>query len=481
MRKAASPKNRETDKRLEAPSYTSPKRRFSHLDEGAVLSSKPKPFSGKPLAGSPPEAEVRKAAQQGTLKVNRKGYVTTPKVRKAAGAVSRIQKRARKRRSSGDLPHLEGAAERNARTVLRRGERAAATPKEKLAAIETGLVESGFKNYTNQTETDADSLGWRQERTSIYGTGPTGPTNVKASADRFFREVRTDAGTETAPTPGLLAQAAQGSAFPERYDEREAEAKAILTAYETGKLKPNERKKLAKAKKQARKLGLKAGEKKSETTLRAKKLKGAWAGTRSIALRAAKGLAITSKKRTPAENVAVGGATESDHLTTKKDAFAVDMPATGAELDSIAGKLHKRLKLREPLAVGTYNWYTSEKYPGYRFQILAHVEGHEDHAHLGVEWTGEDLPPGTYLGGTGYGGTSYAGASSGEVSSYAQATGQSVAAVKNKLRKGRLSGFEVIEKLESLGLGYGLAPSAAASRESASRGTTLATLERKYL
>lgn len=105
-----------------------------------------------------------------------------------------------------------------------------ATPEEMLAAMETGIVESNFTNYTDQALTDADSLGWRQERTSIYGTGPKGPTNVKASAKRLFNELRTDPGTQSAATPGLLAQAAQGSAYPDRYDAVEPQARAILKA-----------------------------------------------------------------------------------------------------------------------------------------------------------------------------------------------------------------------------------------------------------
>lgn len=124
----------------------------------------------------------------------------------------------------------------NAATVIRVGKRMGATPKEMLAAIETGLVESGFTNYTNQALTDADSLGWRQERTSQYGTGPKGPTNVAASARRFFNEVRTDPGTQNAPTPGLLAQAAQGSAFPEKYDQQAGLASKILKAALGGKV-----------------------------------------------------------------------------------------------------------------------------------------------------------------------------------------------------------------------------------------------------
>lgn len=49
------------------------------------------------------------------------------------------------------------------------------------AALQTGIVESGLKNVNYG---DADSLGWRQERKSLYAN----PTNVSASVDRFFDE-----------------------------------------------------------------------------------------------------------------------------------------------------------------------------------------------------------------------------------------------------------------------------------------------------
>lgn len=129
----------------------------------------------------------------------------------------------------GRLPGLSGEESRNAAIVFRVGQEMGATPQQMLAAAETGLVESGFHNYTDQAETDLDSLGWRQERTSIYGTGPNGPTNVEASARRFFEEAMAEG---KQPTAGALAQATQGSAFPERYDENEAAARSLLAAYQ---------------------------------------------------------------------------------------------------------------------------------------------------------------------------------------------------------------------------------------------------------
>lgn len=152
----------------------------------------------------------------------------------------------------------------------------------------------------------------------------------------------------------------------------------------------------------------------SAKALRAKKLRGAWAGTENILLKATKGFDISSTKRTPAENAAVGGAEDSDHLTSNKNTFATDLPTTDGR--PIAEKVAKRLGFEQQWTPGNYDWYTSKKYPGYRFQLLWEVEGHYDHVHVGAEYTGEDLLPGTYLGGPVAGSSGGGGSGGGAVS-----------------------------------------------------------------
>jgi uncharacterized protein (TIGR02594 family) len=125
---------------------------------------------------------------------------------------------------------LDAEGQRNARVVLRTGKKMGATKKELLAAAETGLVESGgFHNL--KTMTDHDSLGWRQERVSQYGLGPA--TNVKGGARRFFQESVSDTGGSrgAGQTAGQLAQTIQGSAVPEAYDQRKADAVPIVKAF----------------------------------------------------------------------------------------------------------------------------------------------------------------------------------------------------------------------------------------------------------
>lgn len=428
----------------------------------AIIGSKPNPlqkplkFAGKPTAGEPTRGELQAAKQAGTLKVNKKGFATTPKVRTAAKGLQRAKGIEKRAGAVKDLPYLDPEGDKVGLQVLRTGDKRGATDKELLAAAMTGLVESsGFHNLGYG---DADSEGWRQERTSIYGTSE--PRNVKAGAKNFFEESISDTGGSRGKgmTAGELAQAIQGSAFPERYDERAAEAAAIVNAYKKGTLTPQQERKIARLRGDARKVGLKAAKgTKGRGTLKARKVKGEWAGTKDILLNVTKGFSITSEKRTPAENASVGGAEDSDHLTTNTNTYATDLPASGAELNQIGSTVAKRLRIKG-WTPGNYNWYTSPRFPGYRFQILSEVDGHFDHVHAGAEWTGEDLPPGTMYGGvvSGGGGSASVSAVSGmAASSYATATGQSVKSVRKKVRSGELTPQQIYKKLERLGVGVG--------------------------
>jgi len=226
----------------------------------AVISSVPNPnskpptFQGHKTAGEPSRRELQKAAKKGALRVNRKGHVTTPRIRKVGGELRRLRSKARS--SNAPLPGLDAEQTAVARKVLRTGKKEGASRKELLAAAETGLVESDFRNLDYG---DADSQGWRQERTSIYGTQD--PRNVKAGARNFFEESISDTGGARGrgQTAGELAQTIQGSAFPERYDEVKPEAAAIVKAFTKGGLKPAQQKKLRVVSKEAKELGLKAG------------------------------------------------------------------------------------------------------------------------------------------------------------------------------------------------------------------------------
>ncbi len=99
-----------------------------------------------------------------------------------------------------------------------------------LAAFEAALVESGMRNLAHG---DRDSLGVFQQRASW---GPTAQRLDPAwAAGAFFLGANGHAGAlewdaRLSPqvTAGTLAQAVQVSAYPERYDEREVDARLLL-------------------------------------------------------------------------------------------------------------------------------------------------------------------------------------------------------------------------------------------------------------
>jgi TP901 family phage tail tape measure protein len=109
-----------------------------------------------------------------------------------------------------------------ASTILAVGKKMGASGKQMLAAIMTGIVESGLKNLNFG---DADSLGWRQERTSIYGKKHA--TSVVLSAQDFFREAMAH---DRGQSAGELAADVQRPAaqYRGRYAQVIAQAKAIL-------------------------------------------------------------------------------------------------------------------------------------------------------------------------------------------------------------------------------------------------------------
>lgn len=105
--------------------------------------------------------------------------------------------------------------------IKRIGDEVGATPKQRKAAIETGLVESGLRNLKGG---DADSAGWRQERASIYRD----PTNLDASIRRFYTETAAVKGKYG--SAGALAAAVQRPAaqFRGRYQGMSGQAQALL-------------------------------------------------------------------------------------------------------------------------------------------------------------------------------------------------------------------------------------------------------------
>ena len=107
------------------------------------------------------------------------------------------------------------------RAIIRRGKQRKESKKEIKAALETGAVESGFRNLKGG---DRDSAGWRQERASLYKD----PTNLMKSIDRFYNE--TSAVEHKYKKSGDLAAAVQRPAaqYRGRYGQRSREAEKLL-------------------------------------------------------------------------------------------------------------------------------------------------------------------------------------------------------------------------------------------------------------
>jgi hypothetical protein len=130
------------------------------------------------------------------------------------------------------MPKLSSEQKKIAKQLIRIGKKRGESPKDIVTALATGLVES---NLTNPHGGDAHSEGWRQERRMYYPN----PTNVKASANRFYNEL-------DSVGPGSIGERAQGaqqSAFPGRYSERVGEAREILKQLNRGAQNASQRSK----------------------------------------------------------------------------------------------------------------------------------------------------------------------------------------------------------------------------------------------
>jgi hypothetical protein len=114
--------------------------------------------------------------------------------------------------------------------IVQVGRQVGATPKEIKAALETGRVESNFSNP--QHATDHDSIGWRQERASLYPN----PGNLDASIRRFFQETKAVKGKYG--NSGDLAAAVQRPAaqYRGRYAQVSGEAQRLLEQAFSGRI-----------------------------------------------------------------------------------------------------------------------------------------------------------------------------------------------------------------------------------------------------
>lgn len=106
--------------------------------------------------------------------------------------------------------------------------------KAMLAGFEAALVESSCRNLDHG---DRDSVGVFQQRPSAKTWGTVEEClNVNHAAHKFFEQTIKNDQKHPEFSAGQLAQATQSSKFPDRYDKREQDARALLdeTARTTG-------------------------------------------------------------------------------------------------------------------------------------------------------------------------------------------------------------------------------------------------------
>lgn len=155
------------------------------------------------------------------------GQRTINRVTAAANRLLRRRAAVQQQASLGDTvpggPDFGSGSMEIARTIVSVGRALRASPKAMLAAIETGIVESGLQNLNYG---DRDSLGVFQQRPSQGWGTPSQVRNVRYAATQFFR--RAIPSSDRYRSAGELAQSVQRSGFPGRYDQVRGRAAGIL-------------------------------------------------------------------------------------------------------------------------------------------------------------------------------------------------------------------------------------------------------------
>lgn len=313
-----------------------------------------------------------------------------------------------------------------ARKIVKIGQRQGATRKQIKAALAAAQVESGIRNLSGG---DRDSVGVFQIRSGIHG--PIGHS-VDKSARWFFKNAKQ---ADKGQPSGRLAQDVERSAFPHKYSQPDVQRLAgkLLRQYMGGGgggkskgggtlVQPGTDNSLERSKEILSYFKAKRGEAPSAAfntsayygkgigALRGaleglpdtpdKKIKlegrrpsggggggklrpgGGQAGTAAQAhelSRLAKKMGLgVSGERSPSHNASVGGAADSDHLTTNKRATARDVSGSQQAMDRYARRVAKKLGFK------THKGLQTKVKNGYRYQLIWQAAGHYDHVHVGV-------------------------------------------------------------------------------------------------
>lgn len=126
-----------------------------------------------------------------------------------------------------------------AAAFIAEGRRSGVSERGIVICLATGLVESNLTVYANAADpdslkephdavgSDANSVGPLQQRAPWWGSSARERMDPTLSSRLFYTALKAQPFDSPAHTPGWYAQQVQRSAFPDRYDERMAQAQAI--------------------------------------------------------------------------------------------------------------------------------------------------------------------------------------------------------------------------------------------------------------
>lgn len=447
----------------------------------APPTSKPRMFKGHKTAGAPTLASLRSASQAGTLKVNQKGFAVTPQVRHAVKAL----KQARRTYAKKAMPQISGLRnkeqERFAETLSKK------TKIPPKLAGEWVLQESGASSAGAGGEAGEQNqlgVGYPAHPTSFsespYFNNTTPEQAAKATAKWMEGKIGGEYGYQAASSiegiPKLAKSGASEDAIRAYIEGPSgwgtgAIGQSGVTAT-PGKAAPRVAKRLKRAEQKAQGLGLKVAKSASHV-----------AGPSRIPSVVYIGKQAEKKfGLNVGENPAFGGVApvhvpDSYHYRT-------DSKGRGEAID-VSG---------EPAQMMAFDHWVARKWgqgvtelfydPGISIKEGAEIGAigdHEDHVHVAVAMPGERIEGGMATpGGTapvaGPGGAMFVGYGSTASAAEASATRARKAAAKGKGR--RRSPMErfwaTSRKLQSLGVSAFTVP------KEATKGVTLAALEKKY-
>jgi cell wall-associated NlpC family hydrolase len=212
--------------------------------------SKPKAFQGKPTVGTPTLKELRIAKQENALKVNKRGYLTTPSTRFAAKELKHAKKAVG--HSKPDLSGLSPQERRAAKLDVKIGPKYGIPPSVLMAqqrqesGFDPAAVSSaGAQGISQFIPSTAASYGVR------YGTGqPEVRSQIRGQA-----ELLKDQGFKSNPQAALSAYS--GGYAASDYNNPILEGSSDYKALDS-RDNPKAIKRLADAKTLARSLGLRA-------------------------------------------------------------------------------------------------------------------------------------------------------------------------------------------------------------------------------